>query len=187
MKVEYKTIPLSEISNLNEYGKEWWIFQLLVKDVLVWYREIKKTRKEKKAEMTSEYEKFHKEYPKKSGITSDSVINKINTSVKEWRFERIMEWVERYNKMIKVENIVPKFILNAETFLNQKRYEDPFDIFENRVPISEQWILEKIKNLNELEIKEVMKIKKEYEARQHKDCSPWAFDNIIAKVTWKDG
>jgi len=44
MKVEYKTIPLSEISNLNEYGKEWWIFQLLVKDVLVGYREIPKKK-----------------------------------------------------------------------------------------------------------------------------------------------
>lgn len=186
MVVEYKTIKISELPKLNEYGKEWWIVSWLkIENTIFLYRELKKTRKEKKAERSKEYEKFHELYPKKSWITSDSVINNINTAVKGWRFESIMEWVERYVKMIKVENIVPKFILNAETFLNQKRYEDPFDVMESRIPISEQWILEKIKNLNELEIKEVMKIKKEYEAKQKKDCTPGVFDNIIAKVTGK--
>lgn len=124
MRIEYKTIPISEIYNLNEYWKDGWIVGLLVKDVFIAHREVKKTRKEKKAERTTEYQNFHDLYPKKSWITSDSVIRKINESVKDWTYTRIMEGVERYNKKIAIEKIVPKFILNAETFLNQRRWED---------------------------------------------------------------
>lgn len=84
--------------------------------------------------------------------------------------------------MIKVENIVPKFILNAETFLNQRRWQDPFDTMESRIPIAEAWLLPIIKDLNELETKEVIRMKKEWELKQKKDITPGIMQNIIKRV-----
>lgn len=166
--------------------KEWWSLVAIAEGKFYLDREIKISRTQKKTERTEEYQNFHDTYPKKSWITSDSVIRKINEAVKDWTYTRVMEWVERYNKKIAIEKIVPKFILNAETFLNQRRWEDQFDCFSERIPIAEKWILDKIRDLNELETKECMRMKKEWEAKQKRDCSPWVFDNIVKRVKWEE-
>lgn len=166
--------------------KEWWCLVAIADEKMYLEKEVKITRAQKKADRTEEYTKFHDLYPKKSGITSDSVIRKINESVKDWTYPRIMEWVERYKKKIEIEKITPKFTLNASTFLNDKRWQDPFDAFEERIPIAEKWILEKIRDLNELETKECMRLKREWETKQKRDCTPWVFDNIVKRVKWEE-
>lgn len=84
--------------------------------------------------------------------------------------------------MIKVENIVPKFILNAETFFNQRRWNDDFSPMENRIPITEAWIVPIIRDLNELQIKNVMRMKSEWEKKFRKDITEGTFSNIVDHV-----
>lgn len=45
MRIEYKTIPLSELQNLNEYGKDGWITSIVVNNFIVLYREPQKIKK----------------------------------------------------------------------------------------------------------------------------------------------
>lgn len=44
MKVEYKTISISELPKLNEYWKERWITSIVVNNFIVLYRELKKEK-----------------------------------------------------------------------------------------------------------------------------------------------
>lgn len=44
MAIQYKTIPISELPKLNEYGKEWWITSITVNNFIVMYREIPKKK-----------------------------------------------------------------------------------------------------------------------------------------------
>lgn len=135
-------------------------------------REIKKTRREKKAERTPEYQAFHDAYPKKSGITSDRCVKLVAEVVANGEYPKMMEAIDRYKKKIALEKIVPKFILNPETFLHDRRYDDPFDAFESRIPECEKWILDMVRELNELQIKDVFRLKKDWEAKQKKDATP---------------
>lgn len=134
-------------------------------------REIK-TRREKKAERTPEYQAFHDAYPKRSGITSERCVRLVNEVVANGEYPKMMEAIERYKKKITLEKIVPKFILNPETFLHDRRFDDPFDAFESRIPECEKWILEMIRQLGELQTKDFFSLKKSWEAKQKRDINP---------------
>ena len=42
MRYEYKTIPISDIKNLNDYWQHWWIPSISIQDIIILYREIPK-------------------------------------------------------------------------------------------------------------------------------------------------
>jgi len=177
--IEYKLI-VSNDSALPLLGKEWWELICIDSGKMYLSREIKKTRKEKKAEMTQEYLQFKELFPKKTGITSQKVINKIDEIVKSWDFEKLMEWVEKFNKKIFLEKILPKFIPYPETFLNQRRWEDEFQIMENRLVVSEQWITEYLKQLTPQEWEKLLEMKRNYK----KDVTRGVIENMIRKMKW---
>ncbi len=75
-----------------------------------------------------------------------------------------------------------KFVPHAETYLNNKRWEDKFSIMENRIPVSEQWMVPMLEKITEEQGQEVLKMKKTWESKQKKDITPGTFQNLINHV-----
>lgn len=175
-------IIVSNDSALPLLYKEGWELKWISEWKMYLDRLKTKTRQQKKAEQTSQYLQFKELYHKKSWITSQNVINKIDEIVKAWEFEKLMEGVEMYNKKIFLENIVMKFVLNPETYLNNRRWEDPLDIRENMLPVSEQWILPYLNSLSPENGKTLMRMKWEYK----KELTKGVIENMIKKIKWVD-
>ena len=75
-----------------------------------------------------------------------------------------------------------KFVPHADTYLNNRRWEDVFSIMENRIPVSEQWMVPMLEKLSEQQGQEVLKMKKTWESKQKKDITPGVFQNLINHV-----
>lgn len=167
----------SHIQSLYDDG---WELKAISDGKMYFDREIKKTRAQKKAEQTPQYIMFKELYPKKAGITAQKVINQIQEIVDAKEFDKLIEWVEKYNKKIFLEKVVEKFILNPLTYLNNRRWEDPFSIMENRIPVADKWLIPFLDKLTPEQWERLLKMKSEYK----KDITPWVIENMIKKIKW---
>lgn len=178
MKIIYKTIPISELPKLNDYWQDGWILTgLQIKDTIFLYRELKKSRTERKAEETPQFRQFKILYPKKTSFPNEKIMKKISESIKDGTFPRIIEWLERYNKHILIQKISQKYTMWVERFLNEKRWEDVFEDFD--IAPSDRWKLDLMKDLNELQTKAVLQKIKDHESTIKRDCNEWEVKNII--------
>jgi len=177
--IEYKIITLNNKA-LPILWKDNWKMCWITNEFMYFSREVKKSFKLTKVEQTKEYLNFKSLYPKKSGITDPKVINKVNSLVKENKYQELIDWVTRYNKFILVNNLISKFILNPLTFLNQERYLDKFDIIDQKVWASEMWMNDYLEKLDPKLIEKVLAKKKEWQ-KQHPttEFTSWVLKNII--------
>lgn len=179
--LEYRIIKTNN-SALKNLGADNWQMCWVNNEYMYFSREVKKT-KFIKTEQTKEYLLFKELYPKKSWITSTKIINKINNLVKEKKFEELINGINKYIKFIKVNNYISKFILNPETFLNNERRKDEFDIIENKIWASESWINPFLKDLDSEVVENVMKKKKERQKQfPNNKLSEWVMKNIIDSI-----
>lgn len=181
--IDYKII-VSNDKALPLLWKESWQLVTISEWKMYFSRQSKRNIKQN-TEITKEYNEFKMLYPKSSWITSPQVVNKINKLVKEWKYQEMIDWVTKYVRFVKVNNLISKFILNPLTFLNQERWKDWFDIVNIKLWASESWMNKLLETLTEIQIQNVLNEKNDYKKRfPKKEITEWIIQNIINKVLW---
>jgi hypothetical protein len=80
--IEYKIIKTNK-SALPILGKDNWILTFMNEYEMYFYREVKKTKLERNALKTPEYEEFKNKFPSNTGIYDEKLIIKYNKLVSE--------------------------------------------------------------------------------------------------------
>lgn len=147
-------------------------------------KDIKACKEKKKAIKTTQYLEFSNLYKtiKNNWLSSDALILKYNTLVEQGLHDKIIQWLQRYIKKIKAENIAKSFILMWSTFISQERWKDDFIIMENRVGYNQKWLLPYIQNVDELKAKLIVDEVRKREKKNNKDCNEKVLQNIIASL-----
>ncbi len=133
--IVYRVIK-KDIYALPKLWKEWWIMSWVDNDYMYFYKEIKETKKrsreEKEAIKTPERKEFFDLYKtiKSNGLSDDKLIHKYNKLVAEWLHDKIILNVKQYKTYLEVKK-KKEFALMAQTYLNQARYNDKWEIIED--------------------------------------------------------
>lgn len=140
-------IVVADDSALRILYAEWWELVAIQDRKFYLDREIKKTRAEKKSQITPEYLEFKEKYPRKEGITADSLISKYAKALESIPHRDLIDSLEAYRKKWRDSNLASwrppedtQFIPMPATWLNQKKYEQkPDAVFvpEKKATVSE--------------------------------------------------
>lgn len=189
--IKYKFINKSSdiqknLKAIEKLWEEWFEYCNELDWVLIFNKKVvSKIDREKKEESKSkEFIEFAKLYStiKNSWLSDEKLISKYNKLV--WQHQDIMDWLNRYIKKIKAENIAKNFILMASTFINQERYKDEFTIMENRVWYSQKWLIPLLQDLPEEKAQIIVDKIREREKKTNKECNESIAKNIINSIIW---
>lgn len=178
--IKYRIIKANDEA-LHTMWKENWELVSISDSKMYFMKKIvsKQDREEKQLTKSPEFIEFAKKYYiiKDSGLSDEKLIAKYNKLID--KHQEIMNWLDKYIRKIKAENIAINFILMASTFISQERWKDEFTIMENRVWFAQKWMLPYLQDLPEERIQFIVNKVREREKKYNKDCTEWVLQNII--------
>tara|TARA_Y100001937_G_scaffold96276_1_gene130847 strand:+ start:533 stop:1315 length:783 start_codon:yes stop_codon:yes gene_type:complete len=96
-------------------------------------------KKNKSKSYSDEFEKFWKEYPDRPNDNKHGAYLKFQQSLKEIKYDDLLEKTKQFAKsQIGADK---KFIPQAKTWLNQKRYNDEIAVEKNESDSSDDWVI----------------------------------------------
>ena len=145
MKYEYTTKPWLLSTILNEMYSDWWRLAYYDKQqqISVWDKPIKaRTNKIIKWQESKQWLEFIELYRtiNKNGSYSDTLLRKYEIVLKEHNHSNIIKNLNEYIEHIAIFEKPP---LQVGTYLNQKRFLDPWETV--KVDFSTKWIDERLK------------------------------------------
>ena len=178
--IEYR-ITTHNDKILNEFWKEDWQLIQILDNKMYWSRVVKKTITSSIWEKTKEWIEFRDKYKtiKNSWLSANSLIVKYNKLCKEWLHSKVMANLEDYVTYLEVKK-KKDYALMAQTYINQERYKDEWEIIED---MSRKFINDifKEKKLNADEIEFMTKEIEVYEKTQNREASDFNVRSIIKK------
>ena len=174
-----KTWKLSEI--LDEMYADWYRLAHFDKETQysIWDREIKRTNNTSIWDKNEEWIEFRDKYKliKNSWLSANSLIVKYNKICKEWLHSKVMANLEDYTTYLEVKK-KKDYALMAQTYINQERYNDEWEIIED---MSRKYINEiyKEKKLSADEISNMNTEIQAYEVKHNREVTDWVVRNII--------
>lgn len=188
--IQYKThktpeIPKEYLKMLQEMWNDNYLWQQNKFWYSIFYRKVtSKIDKEKKdATKTSEWLEFYEIYKtiKNSWLSNDTLINKYNKLVSEWKHSIVIENLQQYKKYLEVTN-KKDYALMASTYINQRRFEDSWNI---EIDLSKKFI-DDIYKERKLSAEVINNVKTEISSREvknkPKEITTWVVNNIIDYV-----
>ena len=102
--------------------------------------------KKKKNEYSEEFEEFWKEYPDRPNDNKHGAYLKFQQSLKEIKYDDLLEKTKQFAKS--QANADKKFIPQAKTWLNQKRYNDEIAVEKSESDSSDDWVIRYWNNID---------------------------------------
>ena len=102
--------------------------------------------KKKKNEYSEEFEEFWKEYPDRPNDNKHGAFLKFQQSLKEIQYDDLLEKTKQFAKS--QANADKKFIPQAKTWLNQKRYNDEIAVEKTQIEDMDSWVIKYWKSID---------------------------------------
>ena len=102
--------------------------------------------KKKKNGYSEEFEEFWKEYPYRPNDNKHGAYLKFQQSLKEIKYDDLLEKTKLFAKS--QANADKKFIPQAKTWLNQKRYNDEIAVEKSESDSSDDWVIRYWNNID---------------------------------------
>lgn len=150
--------------------------------ISVWDKKISRTITKsiwEKDEQWLEFRNLYKQI-KDSGLSNNALIVKYNTLCKEWLHSKIMDNLKDYKIYLEVTK-KKDYALMAQTYINQARYNDTWEIVQDQ---SRKFINDIFKEL-ELNADEIENVKTEiqaYEKKHNKEVTDYNVRSLIHYV-----
>lgn len=185
--IQYKTnktpaTPKEYLEMLQEMWNDNYMWQQDKFWYSIFYKKIiwKIDREKKDAIKTKEWLEFYELYKqiKNAWLSNERLIHKYNKLVQEWKHELIMKNLKQYNIYLDVSKKWKEFALQASTYINQKRYDDKWEIVTD---MSRKW-LNDIYDERKLTVDEIEMLNweiKKWEATQKQEIRRWVVENMI--------
>lgn len=178
MKYEYGTSPIN-MEYLTPMWKDWRFLNAIHDWKMIWSKPVKKTVTKKEPRKDEKWLEFRTLYNtiKDSWLSNSTLIVKYNTLCDEWLHDMIIENLKQYKIYLETKK-KQQYALMAQTYLNQERFRDKWEIIEDQ---SRKFINDIFKEL-ELTADEISNVKTEiqaYEIKHKKEVSDWTVRSLI--------
>lgn len=181
---EHKIIKAND-THISTLQKEWWGLVCIDNWKMYFKKKITKTVNKAIWDKNKEWLEFRNKYKeiKDSWLSSNSLIVKYNKLTKEWLHTSIINNLDDYKKHLEVHK-KKDYALMAQTYINQKRYLDNWEII--KVDFSTKWRSDLLKERKiPPEYCELINLEaKKWDANhwQTKEMTVATFENIITSI-----
>ncbi len=183
MTYEYKLIKINN-SALPKLWKEWRSLTSIYEWVMYFQKKTARTVTQSIWDKNKDWLEFRDKYKtiKNSWLSNNSLIVKYNKLSKEWLHTSIMNNLDDYVKHLEAFK-KKDYALMAQTYINQQRYKDSWEIV--KTDFSTKWIndLLKERKFTVAVCENIMCEVKAWEVKQNKEMTQWVLENIIIHLT----